>query len=137
MTWLQRSLPLRPACLLSACSGLSTPRFGRSDLSSRLGSATGCSSACPDRTLTCKKNTSSSGRTIAQVYRRSNYLFATRESSKSQQSSVCCKTARLCNTCTRGQTENRYEAASVAVIGDRVGDQAWPQASELTFPGWA
>src|SRR5437764_14678575 len=67
MTWLQRSLPLRPACLLSACSGLSTPRFGRSDLSSRLGSATGCSSACPDRTLTCKKNTSSSGRTIVVV----------------------------------------------------------------------
>src|ERR1051325_7043478 len=37
MTWLRRSLALRPACLPSACSGLSTPRSGASDLSSGLG----------------------------------------------------------------------------------------------------
>jgi len=64
MTWLQRSLSLRPAGLLSACSGLSTPRSARSDLSFRLGSATGCSSACPGRSFTCKKYASSSGRAM-------------------------------------------------------------------------
>ena len=71
MTWLLRSLPLRPACLPSACSGLSTPRSGRLDLSLQLGSATGCSSASPDRTFTCKKDTSSSGRTMNLQYRAS------------------------------------------------------------------
>jgi hypothetical protein len=69
MTWLQRSLSLRPAGLLSACSGLLTPRSARSDLSFRLGSATGCSSACPDRSFTCKKYASSSGRAIGRLWR--------------------------------------------------------------------
>jgi len=49
---------LRPAALLPvSCTRLSTPRSGRSDLSLRLGPATGRSGAYPGGTLTRKLDT--------------------------------------------------------------------------------